>query len=147
MEIKKAAVIGGGTMGNGIAHVFAQAGIPVSIVDVSREAIDRAIQTISGNLDRQVKKGLLEEKDKQPILDLITSSQGISEGIADCGIIIEAATENDEVKLKIFKELDEAAPEGAILASNTSSISITHIASATRRRASVIGMHFMNPAC
>jgi 3-hydroxybutyryl-CoA dehydrogenase len=145
MTLSKAAVIGAGTMGNGIAHVFAQAGIPVSLVDVSPDALARALQTISANLDRQVKKGTLAAEEKEKVLGRIACHGAIVEGVAGCGIAVEAATENTELKLRIFRELDQSAPPGCILASNTSSISITQIASATARKPLVIGMHFMNP--
>ncbi len=145
MNINKATVIGSGTMGNGIAHVFAQAGLEVSLVDVSRPALDKAMKTIGANLDRQVKKGMLQEQDKQPILDRITCHEKISDGATGCDIAVEAATENAGLKMKIFGELDAVVPENGILATNTSSISITQIASATKRGQQVIGMHFMNP--
>lgn len=138
-------VIGAGTMGNGIAHVFAQYGCSVTLVDVKNELLDKALSTISGNLDRQVKKGALTEAQKSETLsrlifstDLQTSSKGKS-------LIIEAATENPEIKKSIFRTLDENADPNCILATNTSSISITQIATATKRPEQVIGMHFMNP--
>lgn len=139
------AVIGSGTMGNGIAHVFAQHGFAVALVDVSQPALDRALGTIAKNLDRQVAKGSLAEADKTATLGRIRSFTTIAEGVADAGLVVEAATENADLKLQIFRELDQYAPAGALLASNTSSISITKIAAATRRPAQVIGMHFMNP--
>ncbi|TPG65862.1 3-hydroxyacyl-CoA dehydrogenase family protein [Hymenobacter nivis] len=139
------AVIGSGTMGNGIAHVFAQHGFAVALVDVSQPALDRALGTIAKNLDRQVAKGALAEADKTATLGRIRSFTTIAEGVADAELVVEAATENVDLKLQIFRELDQHAPAGALLASNTSSISITKIAAATRRPAQVIGMHFMNP--
>ncbi|OGX81378.1 3-hydroxyacyl-CoA dehydrogenase family protein [Hymenobacter coccineus] len=139
------AVIGSGTMGNGIAHVFAQHGFAVALVDVSQPALDRALGTIAKNLDRQVAKGALAEADKTATLGRIRSCTTIAEGVADAELVVEAATENVDLKLQIFRELDQHAPAGALLASNTSSISITKIAAATRRPAQVIGMHFMNP--
>ncbi|MGI4885792.1 MAG: 3-hydroxyacyl-CoA dehydrogenase family protein [Janthinobacterium lividum] len=139
------AVIGSGTMGNGIAHVFAQHGFAVALVDISRPALDRALGTIAKNLDRQVAKGALAEADKTATLGRIRSFTTIAEGVADAELVVEAATENVDLKLQIFRELDRHAPAGALLASNTSSISITKIAAATQRPAQVIGMHFMNP--
>ncbi|AMJ65435.1 3-hydroxyacyl-CoA dehydrogenase family protein [Hymenobacter sp. PAMC 26628] len=139
------AVIGSGTMGNGIAHVFAQHGFAVALVDVSQPALDRALGTIAKNLDRQVAKGALAEADKTATLGRIRSFTTIAEGVADAELVVEAATENVDLKLQIFRELDQHAPAGALLASNTSSISITKIAAATQRPAQVIGMHFMNP--
>jgi 3-hydroxybutyryl-CoA dehydrogenase len=145
MEIRKTAVIGSGTMGNGIAHVFAQAGYEVALIDVSRPALDRAMATIAANLDRQVKKGVLSEADRQPVLDRIRCHESIKAGAAGCDLAVEAATESEPLKREIFAALDEAMPDHGVLASNTSSISITRLASATRRKPSVIGMHFMNP--
>ncbi len=139
------AVIGSGTMGNGIAHVFAQHGFAVALVDVSQPALDRALGTIAKNLDRQVAKGTLAEADKTATLGRIRSFTTVAEGVADAELVVEAATENVDLKLQIFRELDQHAPAGALLASNTSSISITKIAAATQRPAQVIGMHFMNP--
>jgi 3-hydroxybutyryl-CoA dehydrogenase len=138
-------VIGAGTMGNGIAHVFAQKGFTVSLVDTNPDQLEKALTTITRNLDRQVSKGTLTEKDKTTTLAAITTHTTLAEGIKTAELVVEAATENTDLKLKIFRQIDEAAPAGAILASNTSSISITRIAAATRRPASVIGMHFMNP--
>jgi len=143
--VPKVAVIGAGTMGNGIAHVFAQSGFPVTLIDVSQPQLDKAIATITKNLDRQVANGSLPEQKKADTLGKIVTNTSIAKGVTDAGLIVEAATENTELKLKIFKELDETAPAGCILATNTSSISITKIAAATKRPESVIGMHFMNP--
>ena len=139
------AVIGAGTMGNGIAHVFAQSGFQVNLIDVSQEALDKAILTITANLDRQLQKGIIDEATKSSTVDRIRTFTNIPGGVINSDLIVEAATENEELKLKIFKQIDESAPEKAILASNTSSISITKIASATKRPEKVIGMHFMNP--
>jgi 3-hydroxybutyryl-CoA dehydrogenase len=139
-----AGVVGAGTMGNGIAHVFAQAGWDVVLVDVSRDALDRALATIGSNLDRQVKKGALTAEQKQAALARITTNTSLV-GLAQAELAVEAATENRDVKFRLFQDLDRHAPAGAILATNTSSISITEIAAQTGRAASVIGMHFMNP--
>lgn len=139
------AVIGSGTMGNGIAHVFAQHGFAVALIDISQPALDRALGTIAKNLDRQVAKGTLAETDKIAALGRIRSFTTIAEGVAGAELVVEAATENADLKLQIFRELDRYAPAGALLASNTSSISITKIAAATQRPTQVIGMHFMNP--
>lgn len=139
------AVIGSGTMGNGIAHVFAQHGFPVALIDINQAALDRALDTISKNLDRQVAKGSLSEADKSTTLGNITTFTSVAEGISNVELVVEAATENVELKLQIFRDLDQHAPQGAILASNTSSISITKIAAVTKRPEQVIGMHFMNP--
>ncbi|WP_293308526.1 3-hydroxyacyl-CoA dehydrogenase family protein [Pedobacter sp. UBA5917] len=143
--MKQIAVIGSGTMGNGIAHVFAQFNYQVSLVDINQAALDKALQTISKNLDRQVAKGTLTEEHKNATLLNINTYTSIKEGVQHADLIIEAATENVDLKLKIFKDLDEHAPANAILASNTSSISITQIAAVTNRGDKVIGMHFMNP--
>jgi 3-hydroxybutyryl-CoA dehydrogenase len=143
--MKKIAVIGAGTMGNGIAHVFAQHGHEVALIDVSEKALEKGIATISKNLDRQVKKELLDEGKKQQTLQNITSFTKIGDGVKEAGLIVEAATENTTLKLQIFRELDQHADEQCILASNTSSISITKIGAATNRADKVIGMHFMNP--
>jgi len=139
------AVIGSGTMGNGIAHVFAQHGFSVALIDVSQSALDKGLATISKNLDRQVAKGSLSAEDKMATLGRLTLFASIAEGVRTADLVVEAATENVELKLNIFRELDQHAPAGAILASNTSSISITRIAAVTQRPAQVIGMHFMNP--
>lgn len=137
-------VIGAGTMGNGIAHVFAQHGFPVNLIDVSKPQLDKAIATITKNLDRQVTKGTITEEVKGSTLKNITTMTSMA-GVKESQLVVEAATENIELKLSIFKQIDEAAPEGCILATNTSSISITKIAAATKRPDMVIGMHFMNP--
>src|SRR6186713_831478 len=138
-------VIGAGTMGNGIAHVFAQNGFKVAIVDVSLTQLDRAIANISKNFDRQIAKGTATEEQKKIALANISIFSKINDGVKDADLVVEAATENTELKLKIFEEVDKFAPKQAILASNTSSISITKIANATGRADKVIGMHFMNP--
>lgn len=143
--MKNVSVIGSGTMGNGIAHVFAQFGFQVSMVDISQQKLDSGLMTISKNLDRQVKKETLTLEEKSSILSRIATFVQISEGVKDADIVIEAATENWEIKQDLFKELDRHAPSPAILASNTSSISITKIAAVTSRPEKVIGMHFMNP--
>jgi 3-hydroxybutyryl-CoA dehydrogenase len=143
--MKNITVIGSGTMGNGIAHVFAQFGYIVSLVDVSAHALEKALATISKNLDRQVSKGSLSEDQKTATLNHIKTFTTLSEGAAAADLVVEAATENQAIKLDIFKQLDAIAPAGCILASNTSSISITKIASVTQRPDKVIGMHFMNP--
>ncbi len=143
--IKKVSVIGAGTMGNGIAHVFAQNNFEVNLVDVNALQLEKALQTISKNFDRQIAKGNLTEEIKKNALANISTFTQIQQGVQDADIVVEAATENTELKLKIFKEIDEAAPVSAILASNTSSISITKIAAVTKRAEKVIGMHFMNP--
>ena len=139
------AVIGSGTMGNGIAHVFAQFGYQVALLDISEEALKKAIATIDKNLSRQVEKGAITAEVKQKALANISTSSSIKDGVANADLIVEAATENIDLKLKIFKDIDEAAKATAILATNTSSISITKIASVTKRPDKVIGMHFMNP--
>ncbi len=138
-------IIGAGTMGNGIAHVFAQSGFKVTIVDVSLSQLDRAIATISKNLDRQVAKGTLTEDQKKATLANLSINANIIDGVKDAALVVEAATENIDLKLKIFEDLDKYAPKEAILATNTSSISITKIAAVTGRAGKVIGMHFMNP--
>jgi 3-hydroxybutyryl-CoA dehydrogenase len=143
--MKQIAVIGSGTMGNGIAHTFAQFNYQVNLIDINQAALDRAIQTITKNLDRQVAKGTLTEDQKAFTLNNITTFTSIKDGVQSVDLIVEAATENVDLKLKIFKDLDEYAPPHAILASNTSSISITQIAAVTGRGDKVIGMHFMNP--
>ena len=138
-------VIGAGTMGNGIAHVFAQAGFKVNIVDISLSQLDKAILNIGKNFDRQIAKGTATEEQKKQALVNISIHSNMGEGIKNAGLIVEAATENVELKLQIFEQLDLLAPKEAILATNTSSISITKIASVTGRPGKVIGMHFMNP--
>lgn len=142
---KNIAVIGAGTMGNGIAHVFAQFGYKVTLVDISQTALNQALQTIDRNADRQLNKGLIDSTLKQQMLSALTTTTQLQSGVAQADLVIEAATENKEIKLNIFSQLDQWAPPSAILASNTSSISITAIASATQRPGKVIGMHFMNP--
>lgn len=132
-------------MGNGIAHVFAQHGYQVNLVDVAQTALDKAMTTIAGNLDRQIKKGTLTEAEKAATLARITPVTDLKTGVATADLVVEAATENVGLKLKIFAEMDQFAPANAILATNTSSISITQIAAVTKRPAQVIGMHFMNP--
>jgi len=144
-KFKKVAVIGAGTMGNGIAHVFAQAGYEVNLIDIAQERLNQALQTIAGNVDRQVKKGTLQESDKIAILARINPITDLKSGISDRNLVVEAATENVQLKLQIFKDLAAFAPQDCILATNTSSISITSIAAVTGRSAQVIGMHFMNP--
>jgi len=145
MEIKKVSVIGGGTMGNGIAHVFAQNNFSVNLIDVNEQQLKNALDTIGKNLDRQIKKGTLTEDQKSAAIKNINTGSSINEGVKDSDLVVEAATENETLKLKIFKEIDAYAPAHCILASNTSSISITKIAAATTRPDKVIGMHFMNP--
>jgi 3-hydroxybutyryl-CoA dehydrogenase len=139
------AVIGSGTMGNGIAHTFAQFGYNVSLIDVNESALVKALDTIDKNLNRQVTKGTLSAEDKASTLARITTFSNLKAGVENADLVVEAATENLDLKLNIFRELDSSAPKHAILASNTSSISITHIASVTGRGSQVIGMHFMNP--
>ena len=138
-------VIGAGTMGNGIAHVFAQAGYKVTLIDVSAAQLEKAMGTIEKNLERQLTKGSISADQKAATLKNICTQTNLQQGVAGAALVVEAATENENLKLKIFKEIDEAAPAGCILASNTSSISITKIAAATTRPEMVIGMHFMNP--
>ena len=143
--MKNITVIGAGTMGNGIAHVFAQNNYSVSLVDVAQDSLDRAITTITKNLDRMVKKEKITEEDKTSTLNNITTFTSLEAGVKNADLVVEAATENVDLKLKIFKDMDEYAPEDAILSTNTSSISITKIAAVTSRPDKVIGMHFMNP--
>ncbi len=145
MSIFNVTVIGAGTMGNGIAHVFAQKGFKVVLVDVQQAQLEKALATIGKNLDRMVTKGTIAAEEKDQTLANICTNTSISEGVATADLVVEAATENVDLKLKIFAEMDAAAPANAILASNTSSISITKIAAATNRPNKVIGMHFMNP--
>jgi len=144
-QIEKVAVIGAGTMGNGIAHIFAQNGFSVAIIDINAAQLEKAIQTIAKNLDRQLTKGLLDEAGKAATLANITPVTDLAAGVKNVQLVVEAATENVDLKLKIFKELGTHTSTGCILASNTSSISITKIAAVTGRPANVIGMHFMNP--
>ncbi|MES2649128.1 MAG: 3-hydroxyacyl-CoA dehydrogenase NAD-binding domain-containing protein [Bacteroidota bacterium] len=139
------AVIGAGTMGNGIAHVFAQHGFTVNLVDVSEQQLEKAIQTITKNLDRQIEKQAISAEVKQAALSNLSTHTSVTAGISNVQLIVEAATENVDLKLRIFRQLGEEAPEGCILATNTSSISITKIAAITGRAGQVIGMHFMNP--
>ena len=143
--MQQVTVIGAGTMGNGIAHVFAQSGYKVSLVDVSAPALEKALATIGKNLDRMVAKEKITEADKTNTLGNITTFTSLAEGAKGSGLVVEAATENIDLKLKIFKQMDEVADADAILASNTSSISITKLGSVTQRPDKVIGMHFMNP--
>lgn len=143
--MNKIAVIGAGTMGNGIAHTFAQFGHEVSLIDLSQDSLDKAIQTITKNLDRQLNKEKISEAEKNDTLANIKTYTDTKEGVQGVDLVVEAATENMEIKLKIFEQLDEICPDHVILASNTSSISITKIASVTKRADKVIGMHFMNP--
>ncbi len=143
--MKQIAVIGGGTMGNGIVHVFAQNGYAVNLIDVQQKMLEKAIATITKNMDRQIAKGSLTEDQKNASLGNIKCFTELSEGVANADLVIEAATENVDIKLNIFKQLDALTPANCILASNTSSISITKIASVTNRPEKVIGMHFMNP--
>ncbi len=143
--MKKIAVIGSGTMGNGIAHTFAQKGFQVQLIDISEQALQKALATISKNLDRLLAKERISEEDKNNTLANIQTSTSIKDAVKDADLVVEAATENKELKLGIFKELDTSCPSHTILASNTSSISITEIAAVTNRPKQVIGMHFMNP--
>jgi 3-hydroxybutyryl-CoA dehydrogenase len=143
--INKIAVIGSGTMGNGIAHTFARHGFKVALIDINQDALNKAIKTIAVNLDRQVKKGAIDERAKANTLNNITTITDLKTAIEDADLVVEAATENREIKLNLFKQLSEFCKDGAILASNTSSISITQIAAVTKNPGNVIGMHFMNP--
>lgn len=143
--MKKIAVIGAGTMGNGIAHVFAQSGFTVSLIDISQNSLDKAVATITKNLDRLLSKERITEDVKNTTLSNITTFTEMAKGVSGVDLVVEAATENIDLKLKIFKQLDELTDENVILASNTSSISITQIGAATSRPEKVIGMHFMNP--
>ena len=143
--MKNIAVIGAGTMGNGIAHVFAQFGYRVNLIDVSQASLDKALATIGKNLDRQLAKEAITESEKQNTLSNLTTFTSLVDGVKGVDLVVEAATENVDLKLQIFKELDAATSENVILATNTSSISITKIAAGTNRPDKVIGMHFMNP--
>lgn len=143
--MKQIAVIGAGTMGNGIAHVFAQSGYSVNLIDLKQESLDKGLATIGKNLDRMIKKEKITEADKEATLANITTFTVMSEGVKDADLVVEAATENVELKLKIFKDLDTQTKSDTILATNTSSISITKIAAVTNKPDKVIGMHFMNP--
>ena len=139
------AVIGAGTMGNGIAHSFAQSGYRVNLIDIDEIALNKALQTISKNLDRMLEKGVISNDQKTSTIKNITTYTDINKGVENTSLVVEAATENEAVKIRIFKILDETSPKNTILATNTSSISITKIAAATKRPGKVIGMHFMNP--
>ena len=143
--MKNISVIGSGTMGNGIAHVFAQNGFDVALIDISESALEKALATIGKNLDRQVQKELISSDDKSAALGRIKTFTSTEEGVANADLVVEAATENFDIKKKIFEAMDAAAPKKAILSTNTSSISITKIAAVTKRPSQVIGMHFMNP--
>lgn len=143
--MKNITVIGAGTMGNGIAHVFAQSGFNVQLFDISKDALQRSVATIAKNMDRQIAKELLSESDKAAALDRLQTGTDIGTAVAAADLVVEAATENTAIKFQLFKDLDELAPANCILASNTSSISITKIAAQTSRPDKVIGMHFMNP--
>lgn len=144
-KMKNIAIIGAGTMGNGIAHVFAQNGFPVHLIDVSQTALDKALQTIGANLDRMIKKELISAKEKDNTLHNIVTHTQMTQGLIGVDLMVEAATENKELKKKIFLEADQILDASALMATNTSSISITEIAAATSRPDKVIGMHFMNP--
>lgn len=143
--MKNISVIGSGTMGNGIAHVFAQHGYEISLVDIKEEFLDKATATIAKNLDRQVGKGLISEDDKKAALGRILTFTDLEDGVKSADLVVEAATETADIKLDLFRQLDQFTPKKTILASNTSSISITKIAAVTKRPEQVIGMHFMNP--
>lgn len=143
--IKKVTIIGSGTMGNGIAHTFAQYGFEVSLVDINDDALQRAMQIISNNLDKQIKKGLIDEDEKTATLGKVKTYTDLKDGASTADLVVEAATENREIKLNLFKQLSDICGAATILASNTSSISITEIAAVTRYPEKVIGMHFMNP--
>ncbi|MAO16978.1 MAG: 3-hydroxybutyryl-CoA dehydrogenase [Muricauda sp.] len=143
--MEQIAVIGAGTMGNGIAHVFAQNGYKVNLVDISQASLDKGMATITKNLDRMISKEVIDGAKKEATLSNITTYTNLKEGVSDSDLVVEAATENLDIKLKIFKDLDEVCKAEAILATNTSSISITQIGAATNRPEKVIGMHFMNP--
>ncbi len=139
------AVIGAGTMGNGIAHVFAQNGYKVNLIDISTEALDKAFKTIEKNLDRMLSKEKITAQTKEKTLSNLNKITNLQKGVSDADLVVEAATENMDIKLSIFKEMDQFAPANCILSTNTSSISITKIAAVTKRADKVIGMHFMNP--
>lgn len=144
-DIKIVTVVGSGTMGNGICHVFAQCGFTVNLMDINQGALDKALVTIGKNMDRQVAKGTLSEADKAASLARISTYTDMAAAVKNCDLVVEAATENIDLKLNIFRELDKYCPEHCILATNTSSISLTRIGSVTKRANKVIGMHFMNP--
>jgi 3-hydroxybutyryl-CoA dehydrogenase len=143
--MKNISVIGSGTMGNGIAHLFAQYGFNVALVDLSADQLNKGMATIAKNMDRQIAKGTLTEADKDASLQRITPFTSLADGVKEADLVVEAATERIEIKLDLFRQLDQLAPANAVLASNTSSISITQIAAVTQRPSQVIGMHFMNP--
>ena len=143
--MKNISVIGSGTMGNGIAHLFAQHGFNVALVDLSADQLNKGMATIAKNMDRQIAKGTLSEADKEASLQRITPFTSLAEGVKEADLVVEAATEKIDIKLDLFRQLDQLAPVTAVLASNTSSISITQIAAVTQRPSQVIGMHFMNP--
>lgn len=143
--MQRISVIGSGTMGNGIAHTFAQYGFEVALIDINPASVARALATITGNLDCQIKKEIITESQKKDILGRIATFTDVSKGVRFADLVVEAATENEQVKLSLFEQIDNLCPEHTILASNTSSISITKIAAATQRPERVIGMHFMNP--
>jgi len=143
--MKNMAVIGAGTMGNGIAHSFAQSGYRVNLIDIDEIALNKALQTISKNLDRMLEKGVISKDQKTSTIQNITTHTDIKKGVENTSLVVEAATENEAVKIEIFKILDETSPKNTILTTNTSSISITKIAAATKRPGKVVGMHFMNP--
>jgi 3-hydroxybutyryl-CoA dehydrogenase len=143
--MKNISVIGSGTMGNGIAHLFAQYGFNVALVDLSADQLNKGMATIAKNMDRQIAKGTLTEADKDASLQRITPFTSLADGVKEADLVVEAATERIEIKLDLFRQLDQLAPTNAVLASNTSSISITQIAAVTQRPSQVIGMHFMNP--
>ena len=143
--MKNISVIGSGTMGNGIAHLFAQHDFNVALVDLSADQLNKGMATIAKNMDRQIAKGTLTEADKEAALQRITPYTSLSDGVKEADLVVEAATEKIDIKLELFRQLDQFAPATAVLASNTSSISITQIAAVTQRPSQVIGMHFMNP--
>lgn len=143
--MKSISVIGSGTMGNGIAHVFSQHGYDVALVDIKGEFLEKALTTISKNMDRQVSKGTISQEEKDASMSRISTFTSLEDGVKNADLVVEAATENLNLKLDIFRQLDQFSPKKAILASNTSSISITKIAAVTKRPTQVIGMHFMNP--
>lgn len=143
--MKNIAVIGAGTMGNGIAHTFAQSGFTVKLIDISEKSLDKGMATIAGNLDRMVAKGTISEDDKRQTISNIITYTDIKDGVTGCDLVVEAATENVELKLNIFKQLNEVCSHNTILATNTSSISITQIGAVISHPERVIGMHFMNP--
>lgn len=144
-RMENISVIGSGTMGNGIAHVFAQHGYQVSLIDIEPNALEKALQTIAKNLDRQIAKGLISEKEKKEALDRIQVFTDLAEGVETADLVVEAATEDERLKLMLFRELDSHSPQKALLTSNTSSISVTKLAAVTSRPEKVVGMHFMNP--